>query len=125
METGALVARFAAVERGGPERLASLSRADRKIVGRGKAGSGVGKVPPFAGVISEPLLAHGLDQHVAPTPLFASDCSARGVAGGIETVEARAHVEAIIGAALRDRGGKRAIGPPRVKTANPRRRRPC
>ena len=61
------------------------------------------------------MLAHGLDQHVAPAPLLGPDRPARRVAGGIETVEARAHVEAVVGAALRDRSGTRSVRGRRVK----------
>jgi hypothetical protein len=68
----------------------ALARADRKIVRRGASGSGIGKVPPFMIVICKALFAHGLEEHLAPAPLFGADGGARGVARGIEAVEARA-----------------------------------
>src|SRR5262249_56271235 len=83
-------------------RIASLSRANREIVGRRASGSCIGKVPPFVSVICKSLFAHGRDQHVSPAPLFGADGGARSVARGIEAVETRAHVDRVVGAALRE-----------------------
>src|SRR5258708_31765731 len=101
--------------------VAALGRADRKIVRRGASGSGVGKVPPFMIVICKALFAHGRDQHVSPAPLFGADGGACGVAGGIEAVETRAHVDGVVGTALRERGGATPIRGRLVEGRCPRR----
>src|SRR5260221_3936591 len=89
--------------------VAALGRADRKIVRRGASGSGVGKVPPFMIVICKALFAHGLEEHLAPAALVGADGGARGEARGVEAVETRAHVDGVVGTALRERGGARTI----------------
>src|SRR5215831_3421969 len=99
----------------GCHRIASLARANREIVGRGASGSGIGKVPPFMIVICKALFAHGREERLAPAPLFGADGGARGVARGIEAVETRAHVDGVVGTALRERGGARPVSSRRVE----------
>src|SRR5262245_10023140 len=103
-------------------RIATLARANRKIVRRRASGSCIGKVPPFMIVICKSLFAHGLVEHPSPAALFGADGGTRGVARGIEAVETRAHVDGVVGTALRERGGARPIGGRRVEGR--RRRRP-
>src|SRR5262249_33686244 len=88
----------------------ALGRAKRKIVGRRASGSCIRKVPPFVIVVCKSLFAHGREEHLSPAPLFGADGGARGVAGGIEAVETRAHVDRVVGAALRERPGARPVG---------------
>src|SRR5262249_57644692 len=83
--------------------------------GRRAGGSCIGKVPPFMIVICKSLFAHGLEEHSSPAPLFGADGAARGVARGIEAVETRAHVDNIVGAALREWGGASSVGDLRVE----------
>src|SRR5258708_23342782 len=99
--------------------VAALGRADRKIVRRGASGSGVGKVPPFMIVICKALFAHGLEEHLAPAALVGADRGPRGEARGVEAVETRAHVDAVVGTALRERGGARTLGHPPVGACCP------
>src|SRR5262249_16527433 len=87
----------------------ALGLADRKIKRPRASGSRIGKVPPFMIVIGKSLLAHGREEHVSPAPRFGADGGARGVARGIEAVETRAHVDGIVGTALRERGGARPV----------------
>src|ERR1700730_1779090 len=94
--------------------------ADRKIIGA--AGSGIGKVPPFTEVVAEALLSHRVKQNFSLVPLFGRDKRARRVAGGIETVESRAHVDAVVGAARGRRRGARPIRRPRIEGHNRRTR---
>src|SRR5262245_15084519 len=95
--------------------LAPLSRADRKIIRPCAAGSGVGEVPPLAVVISQSLFAHCLDQRISPAPLFGSHGGARRVARGIKAVEARAHIDAVVGAALGRGAGAGSVSGGRVE----------
>src|SRR5690242_19124374 len=68
----------------------------------------VAEVPPFAEVIVKSALAHRRDQRVAMAPLLRVDSTACGVARRVQAVVARAHVEAVVGRALRGRAGTRA-----------------
>src|SRR5215469_4029922 len=102
----------------------ALGRADRKIIRRGASRSRIRKVPPFMIVVCKSLFAHGRNQHVSPAPLFGADGGTRGVTRGIEAVETGAHVDGVVGTALRERGGARPIGGRRVEGRRRRGRRP-
>src|SRR5438876_9392049 len=108
----------------GCHRIASLRLANRKIVRRRASGSCIGKVPPFMIVICKALFAHGVEEHLAPAPLVGADGSARGIARGIEAVETRAHVDGVVGTALRERGGARPVSRRRIEGRGRRGRGP-
>src|SRR5690242_17070969 len=101
--------------------LTPLSRADRKIIGSQAAGPCVGEVPPLAGIVCKSLFAHRLDQHVAPALLFGTHSGARRVACGIKAVEARPHVDAVVGAAPSGGGGTGSVSGRRIERRSRRR----
>ena len=87
----------------------ALGRAYRKIMGWPSTGSCIGVVPPLAMVVSKALLAHSLEQNPAPALLLGANRSACGMAGIVETVITRAHVDAVIGTALCDGTGTGSV----------------
>ena len=68
---------------------------------RQSAQSDIGEMPPLPGVVLELARGHDGDQKPPIFALFLRDLAARRVAHGIEAVEARAHVKAVVGVAIR------------------------
>src|SRR5262252_5023748 len=93
----------------------ALGRADRKIIRRCAGRSRIRKVPPFMIVIGKSLFAHSVEEHPSPAARFGADGGTRGVARGIEAVETRAHVDGVVGTALRERSGASSVGDLRIE----------
>ena len=97
-----------ALLRSAPHHEAALARRNRNIV-RARVGQRISEMPPLAEIVLEAVPAHGGKQRDARALLLGGNRGAQGVAAHVETVEAGAHVEAVVGRALRRRAGAGAV----------------
>ena len=79
-------------------------------------------MPPFAEIVRKVVPVHRRVQRAAPAPLLGLDRPVRAVALDVKTVEAGAHVDAVVGRALVGRAGAGAVTRRGIKARDGRRR---